>query len=82
MVANSMKRKGVAREILAFAEGLCARRGLVDIRIDTHRDNVAMRNMLKRLGYSHCGRITLTSGAPREAYHKSVSTSAPIPIEE
>ena len=82
MVANSMKRKGIAREILAFAEGLCARRGLVDIRIDTHRDNVAMRNMLKRLGYSHCGRITLTSGASREAYHKSVSTSAPIPIEE
>lgn len=82
MVANSMKRKGIAREILAFAEGLCVERGVSDIRIDTHHDNVAMRTMLKRLGYSHCGRITLTSGAPREAYHKRVSTSAPIPIEE
>ena len=70
MVADAMKRKGVAREILAFVEELCAERGVSDIRIDTHRDNRPMRNMLKKLGYSHCGEIMLTSGAWREAYHK------------
>lgn len=70
MVADAMKRKGIAREILAFAEELSLERGVRNIRIDTHRDNRAMRSMLKKLGYRHCGRIILTSGAWREAYQK------------
>ena len=69
-VADACRRKGIAREILHYTEELCAERGIKDIRIDTHRDNLAMRSLLKKMGYSHCGRITLTSGAFREAYHK------------
>lgn len=71
-VADRCRRKGVAKEILHYAEELCAERGVKDIRIDTHRDNVAMRSLLKKMGYTHCGRITLSSGAFREAYHKEV----------
>ena len=71
-VADEHRRKGIAREILHFTEELCAERGVTDIRIDTHHDNRAMRALLKKLGYSHCGRITLTSGARREAYHKTL----------
>ena len=71
-VADEYRRKGVAREVLCYAERLCAARGIGDIRIDTHCDNVAMRSLLKKMGYTHCGRITLTSGAFREAYHKEV----------
>ncbi len=69
-VADECRRKGVALEILHFVEELCAEREIKDIRIDTHRDNVAMRSLLKKLGYTRCGRITLASGALREAYHK------------
>ena len=69
-VADECRRKGIALEILHYAEELCAEQGIADIRIDTHRDNLAMRSLLKKLGYAHCGRITLTSGAFREAYHK------------
>ena len=69
-VADNFRRKGIALEILHFAESLCHERGVADIRIDTHQDNIAMRSLLKKLGYVHCGRITLTSGAFREAYHK------------
>ena len=69
-VADEWRRRGVAREILYYAERLCAAQGVGDIRIDTHRDNLAMRSLLKNVGYAHCGRITLTSGAEREAYHK------------
>ena len=69
-VADECRRKGIALEILHYAEELSAERGIADIRIDTHRDNLAMRSLLKKLGYTHCGRITLTSGAFREAYHK------------
>ncbi len=70
-VADECRRKGIAREILHYAEEMSVERGVRDIRIDTHRDNVAMRSLLKKLGYTHCGRITLTSGALREAYHKA-----------
>ena len=69
-VADACRRKGIAREILHYTEELCAERGIKDIRIDTHRDNLAMRSLLKKMGYTHCGCITLTSGAFREAYHK------------
>ena len=69
-VADACRRKGIAKEILHYTEELCAERGIKDIRIDTHRDNVAMRSLLKKMGYTHCGCITLTSGAFREAYHK------------
>ena len=71
-VADEFRRKGIAKEILHYAEELSVEQGIADIRIDTHRDNVAMRSLLKRLGYTHCGRITLTSGAFREAYHKEL----------
>ena len=69
-VADECRRKGIAREILHYAEELSVEQGIADIRIDTHRDNMAMRSLLKKMGYAHCGRITLTSGAFREAYHK------------
>ena len=71
-VADGCRRKGVAKEILHYAEELCVERGVKDIRIDTHRDNLAMRSLLKKMGYTHCGRITLASGAFREAYHKII----------
>ena len=72
-VADECRRKGIAREILHYAEELSHEQGITDIRIDTHRDNVAMRSLLKKLGYTHCGRITLMSGAFREAFHKELN---------
>ena len=69
-VADEFRRKGIAKEILHYVEELSMGQGVADIRIDTHRDNVAMRSLLKKLGYTHCGRITLISGAYREAYQK------------
>lgn len=71
-VTDRCRRKGIANEILHYVEELCTERGVADIRIDTHRDNLAMRSLLKKMGYSHCGRITLISGAYREAYHKEI----------
>jgi ribosomal protein S18 acetylase RimI-like enzyme len=72
-VADECRRKGIAKEILHFTEELCAKQGISDIRIDTHCDNRAMRSLLKKMGYTHCGRITLTSGASREAYQKELN---------
>ena len=71
-VSAECRRKGIANEIFHFTEEQCAERGVGDVRIDTHCDNKAMRALLKKMGYTHCGRITLTSGASREAYQKEL----------
>lgn len=43
-----------------------------NVRIDTHKDNVPMRNLLAKLGFDHCGIVYLRDkdNSPREAYMK------------
>jgi hypothetical protein len=43
-----------------------------NVRIDTHIDNIPMQNLLKKLGFAHCGVIHLLDkdNSPREAYMK------------
>lgn len=69
-VDRKMLRRGIAAGIIRHAEELCRRRGAGAIRVDTHRDNTAMRRLLDRCGFTRCGRIRLDSGAEREAYCK------------
>lgn len=41
------------------------------LRIDTHRDNVVMRNLLDKLGFRYCGIIYVENGtSPRMAYDR------------
>lgn len=42
------------------------------LRIDTHRDNVIMHHILHKHGFTHCGRILLANGDPREAFQKNI----------
>lgn len=42
------------------------------IRIDTHKDNVIMHHVLNKQGFTHCGRILLANGVPREAFQKNI----------
>ena len=44
-------------------------KGYDTIRIDTHRDNVIMKHVLTKYGFSECGVIYLENGDPRDAYH-------------
>ena len=57
--------KGIFRECLAY----CLAR-IPNIRIDTHRDNAAMRHLLERHGFRECGIIYVEDGSPRIAYQK------------
>lgn len=41
-----------------------------NIRIDTHKNNIPMQNMLKKNGFRYCGRIYLENGEPRIAFQK------------
>ena len=38
------------------------------LRIDTHEDNLPMRKLLKKLGFVHCGIITVRDGSKRMAF--------------
>mgnify|MGYP003296922186 CR=1 FL=1 len=40
----------------------------LNIRIDTHHDNVVMQRLLKKLGFQYCGIIHLENGDPRLAF--------------
>lgn len=42
------------------------------IRIDTHKDNIIMHHILSKEGFTHCGRILLANGDPREAFQKNI----------
>jgi len=42
----------------------------LNLRIDTHRDNVPMKNLLNKLGFTNCGIIWLEDGSERLAYQK------------
>lgn len=41
-----------------------------NVRIDTHRDNTVMQNMLKKNGFEYCGIIYIEDGSERLAFQK------------
>ena len=58
--------------ILSTAIEYCFKK-VKDLRIDTHKENVIMRNGLKKLGFTYCGIIYLENGDPRLAFQKTIA---------
>lgn len=49
------------------------------LRIDTHADNIVMQNLLKKLGFVHCGTIFVEKdNSPRLAFEKTNSKKESI----
>ncbi len=67
-VSPDFRNRGVAGQTMAFAKAMSKDAGFSSLRIDTHQGNLAMRGMLEKNGFTHCGTIFLESGAPRVAY--------------
>ena len=67
-VSPDFRNRGVAGQTMAFGMETARKAGFSSLRIDTHRGNLAMRGMLEKNGFTHCGTIFLKSGAPRVAY--------------
>ena len=55
----------------AFCLDWCAAR-CGNLRIDTHRCNRPMQALLRRCGFTYCGRIFLEDGAERLAFQKTL----------
>ena len=72
-IASDGTRKGVGAFCLSWAYERCPH-----LRIDTHRDNRIMQNLLGKLGFVHCGTIYVHEDrSPRLAYEKSDRLSRP-----
>ena len=65
-IAGSGTVKGTGEFCINWAFSLCGH-----LRIDTHSDNIVMRNLLKKLGFVHCGTIYVREDRfPRLAFEK------------
>ncbi|MDR0907206.1 MAG: GNAT family N-acetyltransferase [Rikenellaceae bacterium] len=67
-LASSGQCKGVGRRCLEWCLEQAG-----NIRIDTHRCNAVMLNILRKAGYTRCGVIFIADGTPREAFQKCVT---------
>lgn len=65
-IATSGKQKGIAGIIFDW----CSRQ-IINLRIDTHRDNRAMQHILQKYQFQYCGIIYLKDGAERLAYQRA-----------
>ena len=65
-IASAGKAKGVGTFCMNWAYEQFA-----NVKIDTHRDNVVMQNMLKKNGFTYCGIIHLVNGEERLAFQKA-----------
>ena len=66
--------QGVAMALMSFASQIAKIEGYTGFRIDTHRGNVRMLAMLKKLGFKYVGTIYYDSGE-RLAYDLKLSGS-------
>ena len=66
-IASGGSAKGTGSFCIDWAYRQCGH-----LRIDTHGDNTVMQNLLKKLGFVHCGTIYVEEdNDPRLAYEKS-----------
>lgn len=64
-VAVSSQEKGIGSFCVKWAFAQCK-----NLRIDTHENNIAMRKMLEKNGFTYCGKITIQDGTERIAFQK------------
>lgn len=69
-VSNNARSKGVAKFIFNEFETRLQKMEFTSLRIDTHKDNHIMQQLLQNLGYVYCGVIYLNNGNERLAYEK------------
>jgi len=72
-IAVAKRRMGVGSRMIEAADMLCRMRGIMNMRSDTHRNNLAMQGLLKSQGFELAGEVNLprkTGDTARNAYYK------------
>ena len=70
-VVHRIASNGICKAVGSFCLRWCFEQ-CNNIRVDTHRDNIVMQNVLNKNGFKRCGIIYLLNGAERIAYQKSI----------
>jgi RimJ/RimL family protein N-acetyltransferase len=65
-IGSISHKKGVATFCIHWCMEKCH-----NIKIDTHRDNIVMQNLLQKNGFTRCGIIYLQDGSERVAFQKA-----------
>ncbi len=71
-VHNDWKGQGIAGSMIQEVIEMCEKYKVKSIRIDTHRENLSMQNMMKKNGFEYCGIIYLEDGAERLAFERKL----------
>lgn len=69
-IKKSLKGKGYAHQIFAFAEKMAKEQGIYNLRVDTHDDNRSMQRCVTKEGFVPCGRVYIGGTAPRIGFQK------------
>ncbi len=69
-VRDEWKGRGIAGFMIDEVMSMCQKQSTESIRMDTHRDNYSMQQMMKKNGFEYCGIIYLEDGAERLAYER------------
>lgn len=64
---------GLATEMIKQAEVMCKDNGINSIKVDTHKENIAMQKRLLNSGFIYCGIIYLEDGNERMAFEKTLN---------
>lgn len=64
-ITSDGKTKGAASFCLSWAFEQCG-----NLKIDTHRDNYVMKNLLEKNGFTYCGIVYMEDQTERMAYQK------------
>lgn len=62
-LASNGSTKGISKVCFEF----CLKK-INYIRVDTHKDNLSMQNVIKKFGFERCGNIYVRDGSERIAY--------------
>lgn len=76
-VNKNFYNQGIAKKLFVFAEDVALKQGIKLIKVDTHRKNIPMQNLLERMNYRKCGFVNLDVIADidliRIAYEKKLT---------
>lgn len=71
-VDRNIKIKGLGTEIIKRCEEICLDKGIKNIKIDTHEDNLTMQKLLEKNNFKYCGIIYLEGDIKRIALEKEI----------
>lgn|GEM_PF-150590 len=69
--SNTYKKQYFAKKMMCYVENFALRKKC-DLRIDTHKDNIKMKNFIISCGYKYTGEVILQGKLERLAYDKKV----------